>query len=87
MRIYTDHKNLTFKLFNTDRVLIWKLILAYYVPDIEYIKGEKNLVAYALSRIPLDGNQETKQKFTYQREIVSEINNIEELTEGNFHRN
>ena len=25
--IYTDHKNLTCKTFNTNRVLIWRLIL------------------------------------------------------------
>ena len=57
--IYTDHKNLTCKLLNTDRVLRWRLILEEYGPYIEYIKGEKNIVADALSRIPLNGNQET----------------------------
>ena len=30
-----------------------------YGPDIEYIKGEDNIVTGALSRIPLNGNQET----------------------------
>ena len=41
LRIYTDDKNLTFKCFNTDRVLIWILVLEEYGLDIEYIKGEK----------------------------------------------
>ena len=45
--------------------------------DFKYIKGEKNIVAYALSIFPLNGNQETTQKSTYQKEIVSEINNME----------
>ena len=27
LRIYTDHKNLTCKFLNTDRVLIWRLII------------------------------------------------------------
>ena len=44
LRIYTDNKNLTCKNLNTDRVLIWIFILKYYGPDIEYIKGEENIV-------------------------------------------
>ena len=57
LRIYTDHKNPTCKIFNTDRALRWKLILEEYGPDIEYTKGEKNIVADALSRLLLYGNQ------------------------------
>ena len=37
-----------------------------------------------LSRIPLNRNQETTQKSTYQQEIVSETNGNEELPEGTF---
>ena len=59
LRIYTNHKDLTCEHFNTDRVLIWRLILEEYGPDIEYIKVEKNIVADGLSRITLNGNQET----------------------------
>ena len=67
-------------------VLVWykSLILEQYGPDIEYIKDEKNIVADALSRFPLNGNQETAQKSTYQQEIVSEINDIREISEGTF---
>ena len=38
----------------------------------------------ALSRLPLNGNQETTQKSTYQRKIMSEINGIEEVPEVTF---
>ena len=38
---------------------------------IVYIKGEKHMVAEALSRIPLNGNQYTTQNSTYQNEIMS----------------
>ena len=75
-RINTDHKNLTCNNFNTD------LILEEYGPGIEYITGKKNIVAYGLSRIPLNGNQETTQNSTYQLGIVSEINYIKEISEG-----
>ena len=71
-------------MFDTDRVLIWRLIIEFYGPDIEYIKGEKNIVSEALPIMPLNGNQETTQKYTSQKEIMSEINDIEELPEGIF---
>ena len=84
MIIYTDHKNITCKKVNAYRVLILLLILEEYSPYIEYIKGEKDVVSDALSRLPLNGNQETTQKSTYQKQIMSEINDIKELTEVTF---
>ena len=47
-------------------MLIWRLILEEYGPDIEHIKGEKNIVAEELSIFPLNGNQDTTHKSTYQ---------------------
>ena len=41
--IYTDHKNITCKNFNMDRVLSWIIILEEFGPDIEYIPGKKNI--------------------------------------------
>ena len=67
LRIYTDHKNLTCKNFNTDVVLRWRLILEEYGPDIEYIKGEKNIVTYGLPRLYLNWNKETAHNFTHQK--------------------
>jgi transposase InsO family protein len=54
IRVYTDHKNLTYQNFNTDRVLRWRLILEEYGPELIYIQGEKNIVADALSRLDFD---------------------------------
>ena len=50
-------------------------------PDIEYIKGAKNIVADSLSRFTINRNQETAQDSTYKKDIVSEINNTEELSD------
>ena len=41
-------------------------------------------MADTLSRFTLNRNQETTNKSTYQKEIVSEINDTEETTEGTF---
>ena len=40
LRVYTDHKNLTYKQFNTERVMRWRLLIEEYGPDLIYIKGQ-----------------------------------------------
>ena len=52
--IHTDHKNLTCKNFNTNRVMRWRLIIEEYGPNIEYIEGPKNVVPNALSRLAIE---------------------------------
>ena len=52
--VYTGHKNLTYKVFNTERVMRWRLIIEEYGPELHYLKGEKNIVADALSRLELE---------------------------------
>ena len=53
IRVHTDHKNLTYKTFNTERVMRWRLILEEYSPELVYIKGTKNIPTDALSRLDL----------------------------------
>ena len=56
LRVYTDHKNLTFKNFNTERVMRWRLIIEEFNPDLIYIKGERNIVTDALSRLDIESS-------------------------------
>ena len=53
IRVYTDHKNLTYKTFNTKCVMRWWLIIEEFNPELHYIKGEHNIVADALSRLDI----------------------------------
>lgn len=53
IQVYTDHQNLTYKHFNTERVMRWRLLIEEFGPEFNYIKGPKNIVADALSRLSL----------------------------------
>lgn len=52
--VYTDHKNLTYKVFNTERVMRWRLIAEEYGAELNYVKGSHNVVADTLSRLELE---------------------------------
>ena len=49
--VYTDHENLTYKNFNSDRVMRWRLFLEEFSPDLRWIQGVKNEAADAMSRM------------------------------------
>jgi hypothetical protein len=51
--IYTDHQNLTYKDFNTERVLRWHLIIEEFGPQIKHIDGKDNIVADTLSHLSI----------------------------------
>ena len=69
--VYTDHKNLTCKHFNTDRVMRWRLILEEYGPELRYVKGEQNIVADALSRLKIQDSNESHEQM--QLETIAEL--------------
>mgnify|MGYP005753024869 CR=1 FL=1 len=74
IHVYTDHKNLTCKNFNTERVMRWRLILEEYGPELHYVKGEHNIVADALSRLdlhPTNSTEATAPDETYLSELYA----------------
>jgi hypothetical protein len=54
IEVHTDHENMTYKNFNSDRVRCWRLYIEEYSPGLQYIKGTHNVVADALSRLEID---------------------------------
>ena len=69
--VYTDHKNLTCKHFNTDRVMRWRLILEEYGPELRYVKGEQTMVAGASSRLKIQDSDESHEQM--QTEKIAQL--------------
>ena len=69
--VYTDHKNLTYKVLNTERVMRWRLIVEEYGPELGYLQGHKNIVADALSRLHLTPKLDTENDISVLDEPFS----------------
>ena len=63
--VYTDHKNLCYKNFNTERVMRWRLLIEEFGPDLVYIKGTHNVVADALSRLAMTEEDFSADAFAF----------------------
>jgi hypothetical protein len=77
IEVYTDHLNLTYEttLNESQRVMRWRLLIEEFGPTLKFIKGEANVVADALSRLPRSGECESM--------CLEELLNLEgEETEG-----
>ena len=62
IRVYTDHKNLTYKNFNTKCMMHWQLVLKVYGSKLIYIKGENNIIADVLSRLDIEDTQQATKE-------------------------
>jgi len=82
--VKTDHRNLQYETHLSQRVQRWRMALADYTFTTEYIKGETNVVADALSRCVLAETQEqTSMTFASYVSPVStqELHDIREAEE------
>ena len=50
--IYTDHKNLTLRTLSTQQGLRWRLYMDDFDFELNYLEGEKNVIADCFSRLP-----------------------------------
>jgi len=61
--VFTDHKNLVHKHFNTERVMRWRLLLEEFGPKLMHVKGADNIVADALSRLEIAEEELSAEAF------------------------
>jgi hypothetical protein len=54
MILHTDHKNLLYQKMSTVRIIRWRLLIEEFGPTFVHAKGEKNVIADALSRLDAD---------------------------------
>jgi transposase InsO family protein len=59
LKIYTDHKNLIFRTLSLERVLRWRMYMEQFYYTLEYLEGEKNVLADCFSRLPRMDNKIT----------------------------
>jgi hypothetical protein len=71
LHIHMDHRNLTFNTLNSQRVLRWRLFIKEYNPYSHYIKGELNVLADALSCLPLTERQFSVKQANFPVELSS----------------
>ena len=78
MRVYTDHKNLTStnSNYSSDRILRQRLLVEEYGEEIIYVKGYNDVVADALSRLPMESNH-LEDGEAANEELFLEINAFE----------
>jgi len=64
IEVFTDHKNLVCKHFNTERVVRRRLLLEKFGPKLTHVKGANNIVADALSRLDMAEEDFYAEAFT-----------------------
>ena len=52
--VHTDHKNLLYQKMLSNRIIQWRLLIEEFGPTFVHIKGERNVIADALSRLDAD---------------------------------
>ncbi len=82
--IKTDHKNLIHpnSQHASDRVLRQRLLIEEYGAELEYIKGEQNVIADALSRVPTEEifilEQPTDDDFPLNLKKIAQLQEVDE---------
>jgi RNase H-like domain found in reverse transcriptase len=67
IKVFTDHKNLVYKTFNTEHVMRWRVIMEEFGPKLTYVKGVNNVVADTLTRMKMTEKDFGPEVFTGEK--------------------
>jgi RNase H-like domain found in reverse transcriptase len=89
IKVFTDHKSLLYSKQSSGRLMRWRLLLEEYKIEWQHIKGEHNIVADALSRLPIDDSMDdTEMEETNSpANIAYAVMRKKEVQETNFPMN
>jgi transposase InsO family protein len=71
--VYTDHKNLTYKDFNSHRVIRQRMALERFGVTLNYVRGEDNVVADALSRLHFDDESHYAAPYADAYDVTTDV--------------
>ncbi|KAF4127727.1 Integrase core domain [Phytophthora infestans] len=60
LHLFTDHLNLTYATFHDVHMMRWRLEVMEFGPAFHYVPGQNNVVADALSRLPMNDDPPTE---------------------------
>ena len=72
--VYTDHLNLLYQKLASNRMIRWQMMLEEFGPKFKHIQGKRNVVADALSRLPLEYKEEDLQETERELPELSYVN-------------
>jgi len=79
--VHTDHLNLLYRKLASSRLVRWRMLIEEYGPEFRHIKGEKNVVADALSRLQMTPKQHDELKWEPEKDQMSYVTEEDILEE------
>ena len=71
IEVYTDHKNLTFGTneSSSQRTRRWESLVQEFGIELKYIEGDANVVADAISRLPMEEHAKSVSRETHEKDL------------------
>jgi hypothetical protein len=79
--VHTDHLNLLYQKMASNRLIRWRMIVEEFGPQFQHIKGEKNVVADALSRLDIEFKESDEIVMDEPNKELSYMNSGEAISE------
>ena len=69
--VCTDYKKIAYKVYNSARVICWRLLIEEFGPELHYLPGKINVVSDCISRLKYDKDDITSDHFELKKEDIN----------------